>query len=71
MTAKLNINVPIIYMARNEMILMRANPFRVPLEGVGPDNRGFFGGHSLIARCHFRAHPFQWPSKWICPRQNQ
>ncbi len=25
------------------MILMRADPFRVPLEGVGPENQDFFG----------------------------
>ncbi len=25
------------------MILVRANPFRGPLEGVGPENQGFFG----------------------------
>jgi hypothetical protein len=25
------------------MILMRANPFRGPEEGVGPENRDFFG----------------------------
>ncbi len=25
------------------MILMRENPFRGPLEGVGPENRDFFG----------------------------
>jgi hypothetical protein len=25
------------------MIFMRENPFRGPLEGVGPENRDFFG----------------------------
>ncbi len=25
------------------MILMRANPLQWPLEGVGPENRDFFG----------------------------
>ncbi len=39
----ITINVSVVYMARNIMILMRENPFRVPLEGVGPKNRDFFG----------------------------
>ncbi len=39
----LTINVPVVYMARGVMILMRENPFREPLEGVGPENRDFFG----------------------------
>ncbi len=33
------INVPVVHMARDVMILKRANPFRGPLEGVGPENR--------------------------------
>jgi hypothetical protein len=41
--------MPIVYMARNEMILMRANPFRRPLEGVSPENRGFFWAQMAIA----------------------
>ncbi len=40
---KFTINVPVVYMARDVMILMRENPFRGPLEGVGPENRDFFG----------------------------
>jgi hypothetical protein len=40
---KLTINVPVVYMARNVMILMRENPFRGSLEGVGPENRDFLG----------------------------
>ncbi len=34
--AELTINVPVVYM-------MRENPFRGPLEGVGPKNLDFFG----------------------------
>jgi hypothetical protein len=40
---KLPINVPVVYMARDVMILMRAIPFRGPLEGVGPESRDFLG----------------------------
>ncbi len=39
----LTINVPVVYMARDVIILTRANPLQVPLEGVGPENRDFFG----------------------------
>ncbi len=39
----LTINVPVVYMARDVIILMRANLFRGPLEGVGLENRDFFG----------------------------
>ncbi len=31
------------YMTRDVMILMGANPFRGPLEEVGPENRDFIG----------------------------
>jgi hypothetical protein len=41
--AKLTINVPVVDMAREVMIFMRANTFRWPLEGVGPENRDFLG----------------------------
>jgi hypothetical protein len=34
--------VPVVYMARDEMILMGANPFRGPLEGMGPEIGDFF-----------------------------
>ncbi len=40
---KITTNVSVVYIARNIMILMREYPFRVPLEGVGPKNRDFFG----------------------------
>jgi hypothetical protein len=33
------INVPVVYMARDVMILMRATSFRGTLEGMGPKNR--------------------------------
>ncbi len=39
----ITVNLPVVYMARDVMILMRENPFRGPLEGVGPENRDFFG----------------------------
>jgi hypothetical protein len=39
----ITINVPVGYMARDVMILMGENPFRGPLEGVGPEKRDFFG----------------------------
>jgi hypothetical protein len=35
----LTINVPVVYNARVGMILMRANPFRGLLEGMGPEKR--------------------------------
>ncbi len=34
----LTINVPVLYVARDVMILMRANPSRGPLEGPTPSN---------------------------------
>jgi hypothetical protein len=38
-----SILVPVVYiMARDVMILMRANPMLGPLEGVGPENLDFF-----------------------------
>ncbi len=42
----LTINVPVVYMAQDVrylMILIGENPFRGPLEGVGTENRDFFG----------------------------
>jgi hypothetical protein len=35
--------VPGVYMGRDVMILMRANPLQGSLEGVDPENRDFFG----------------------------
>jgi hypothetical protein len=61
-------------MARDVMIFGRANPFRGPLEGVGPKNLVYLGAKLHIAGPRKvsigRAHPFQWSSKWICPHQN-
>ncbi len=37
------INVPVVYIARDIMILMQANPLQRPLEGVGPENQDFLG----------------------------
>jgi hypothetical protein len=34
------------------MILMRANPYRGPLEGVDPENRDFFGPRELPDQNH-------------------
>ncbi len=39
----ITINVPVVYMAQDVMILMQANPFRGPLEGVGPGVETFLG----------------------------
>ncbi len=45
-------------MARDAMILMLANPFRGPLEGVGPDNRDFLGPECSVAdQWHFGMDP--------------
>ncbi len=37
----ITVNVPVVYMTRDVMILMRANALRGPLEGVCPENRDF------------------------------
>jgi hypothetical protein len=37
------INVPVVFMARYVMILRGATSLRGALEGVGPENRDFFG----------------------------
>ncbi len=39
----LTINVPVVYMAREVMILIRANPLQGSLKGVGPENLTFLG----------------------------
>ncbi len=44
----LTINVPVVYMVRGIIILMQENPFRGPLEGVGPENQDFFGPMATI-----------------------
>ncbi len=43
MGLNLTINVPVVYMVRDVMILMRANLFRGPSEGEGPENLDVFG----------------------------
>ncbi len=40
---KITINVPVVFMARYVMILRGATSLREALEGVGPENRDFFG----------------------------
>ncbi len=54
----------VVYMARDVMILMRANLFREPLEGGGPWKSGLFGPWNST-----RGLPFQWSSK--CRPQNR
>ncbi len=39
----LTINVPVVYMSRDVMILMGANPLQGPLKGLGPENGDIFG----------------------------
>jgi hypothetical protein len=39
----LTINVPVVFMARYVMVLRGATSLRGALEGVGPENRDFFG----------------------------
>jgi hypothetical protein len=39
----INVNVPVVYMARYVMVLRRATSLRGALEGVGPENRDFLG----------------------------
>ncbi len=43
MSAKRHILTVNVYMARDMMILMRANPFPGPLEEVDPEILDFFG----------------------------
>ncbi len=54
------------------MILMKANPFQGPLEGVGPELNieTFLGSEMATSKASaiwaqkveiFRAQPFQWP----------
>ncbi len=39
----MTINVPVVFMARYVMVLRGATSLRGALEGVGPENRDFFG----------------------------
>jgi hypothetical protein len=40
---RLTINVPVVYMARDVMILMRAASISRPMKRVGPENGDFLG----------------------------
>jgi hypothetical protein len=42
-TSVITINVPVVFMARYVMVLRGATSLRGALEGVGPENRDFFG----------------------------
>jgi hypothetical protein len=39
----ITINVPVVFMARYVMVLRSTTSLRGALEGVGPENRDFFG----------------------------
>jgi hypothetical protein len=41
--SEVTINVPVVFMARYVMVLRGATSLRGALEGVGPENRDFFG----------------------------
>jgi hypothetical protein len=41
--SSVTINVPVVFMARYVMILRGATSLRGALEGVGPENRDFYG----------------------------
>ncbi len=60
--------VSAVYVARDVMILKRANLFRGPLEGVGPEKRVFLSPETATSKASyigfkkseiFKAHPFQ------------
>jgi hypothetical protein len=42
-TVIITINVPVVYMGRYIMVLMRATSLQRALEGVGPENQDFLG----------------------------
>ncbi len=39
----ITVNVPVVFMARYVMVLRGATSLRGALDGVGPENRDFFG----------------------------
>jgi hypothetical protein len=41
--AIITMNIPVVFMARYVMVLRGATSLRGALEGVGPENRDFFG----------------------------
>jgi hypothetical protein len=58
--------VPVVYMARDIMIFMQANPLRGPLYGVGPVIKTFLGPEMAVSKASaiwaqksqdFRTHP--------------
>ncbi len=53
-------NVPLVYMARDVRILIRADLLQEPIEGVGPENQDFFGNWhgNEQSGCHL-----MWPKK--------
>ena len=67
----ITINVPVVYIARDIVILRPANLFQGPLEGVGPGKiLAFLGPEMATSKAsaiwtqksqEFRAHPFKWP----------
>ncbi len=63
---KLNItnNIPVVYMARDIVILKRANPLQGILEEVGPENRDFLGiGFAPIKIIKSKANAFWVPKE--------
>jgi hypothetical protein len=42
-TSLITINVPVVFMAQYVMVLRSATALQGALEGVGPENRDFFG----------------------------
>ncbi len=50
----ITINIPVVYMAGDVMILMRANPFRGPLEELGPENETFWGSE-MVGKVHWKS----------------
>ncbi len=67
---RVTITVPVVYMARDIIILMRENPFRGHWKGWALKIETFLGlemakseASAIWARKgqDFQAHPFQWP----------
>jgi hypothetical protein len=67
----------LMYLFLDLIILLRANPLLGPLEEVGPESLDFLTPKMALAllvtisgpkkASIFRAHPFQWPLKWMLP----
>ncbi len=65
-------------MARERKILVRANPFRGPMEGVSSENRDIFGPwngnerserHMGAKKSIIRAHPFPMALEMAGPKK--